>query len=186
MQVLTRVRPAELTGKKAIIASLIGAAFTAVCAQIAFHLPGNPVPVTMQVFAVICCGLMLGSKVACLAQIEYIVAGCLGAPVFAGFSAGPAALIGPSGGYLIGFIAAAFIVGLVVDRAFERNFTTACVAGIIGVGAIYAFGVAWLSVWLRIFDSSSVCWQSWMLGVAPFVGIDAVKVVVAAKLFAKR
>ena len=186
MQVLTRVKPAELTGHKAIIASLIGAAFTAVCAQLAFHLPGNPVPVTMQVFAVLCCGLMLGSKVACLAQIEYIVAGCLGAPVFAGFMGGPAALIGPSGGYLIGFVVAAFVIGLVMESVLERNLKTACIAGMIGVGAIYAFGVAWLSVWLRIFDSSSVCWQSWALGVAPFVGIDAVKVVIAAKLFGKR
>lgn len=186
MQVLTRVRPAELTGYKAILASLMGAAFTAVCAQLAFHLPGNPVPVTMQVFAVLCCGLMFGSKIACLAQIEYIAAGSLGLPVFAGFTAGPAALVGPSGGYLVGFIAAAFIVGLIVDTMLERNFTTACIAGMLGVGAIYVFGVAWLAVWLRVFDSSSVCWQSWALGVAPFVGIDAVKVVIAAKLFAKR
>lgn len=186
MQTIARIRPRELTGYRAFLASLIGAALTAACAQVAFHLPGNPVPITMQVFAVLCCGLMLGSRLGALAQLQYVVAGCLGAPVFAGFHAGPAAILGPTGGYVIGFIAAAFVVGLVADMATERTRATSCIAGLAGVLVVYVFGAGWLSVWLRVFDSSSVIWSSWVLGVAPFVGIDLVKVVLAAGLCTKR
>ena len=183
MNVLSRVSSYRLTGRRALVASLIGAALTAVCAQIAFYLPGKPVPVTMQVFAVICCGLVLGSRWAALAQIEFLTAGLLGAPVFAGFRAGPAALAGPTGGYLVGFVAAAFIVGFAFETASRRNFASACLAGAMGVCVIYTFGVAWLSVWLGPRFSGFV---PWMIGVAPFVGVDAVKVVVAAMLCAER
>jgi len=183
MNVLSRISSYRLTRRQALIASLIGAALTAVCAQIAFYLPGKPVPVTMQVFAVVCCGLVLGSRWAALAQIEFLTAGLLGAPVFAGFRAGPAALAGPTGGYLVGFIAAAFIVGYVFEAASRRNFTSACLAGAMGVCVIYAFGVAWLSIWLGPRFSGFV---PWMIGAAPFVGVDAVKVVVAAMLCADR
>lgn len=181
IRVLEQVRSQELNGRKALIASLAGAAFTAVCAQIAFHLPGNPVPYTMQVFAVLVCGMLLGPRVAALSQIQYVTVGFLGAPVFAGFTGGPAALLGPRGGYLIGFIVAAYLVGLFLDRS-DRSFRTACMAGMLGVGAIYICGASWLAVWLRLFQQNGVAWQSWLLGVAPFVGVDVVKVVLAAQL----
>ena len=183
MNVLSRVISYRLTGRRALIASLTGAALTAVCGQIAFHLPGTPVPVTMQVFAVVCCGMVLGSRWAAIAQMQFLTAGRLGAPVFAGFGAGPAALVGPTGGYLVGFVAAAFIVGYVFETASRRNFASACLAGAMGVCVIYTFGVAWLSIWLGPRFSGVV---PWMIGAAPFVGVDAVKVVAAAMLCAER
>lgn len=170
----------ELAAKKSRVAafSLLGAAFTAICAQIAFYLPGNPVPITMQVFAVLCCGLMLGSKLGALAQIEYLVVGMLGAPVFAGFKGGWAYIAGPTGGYLVGFVFAAFAVGLFAERLGRESIASRCLAALVGVVVIYTFGRAWLAVWLG--DVSSL--KSWMLGVAPFVGLDIAKAMLAATL----
>lgn len=191
MQVFARVniKPRTLTGYRAVIASLMGAAFTAVCAQVAFHLPGNPIPFTMQVFAVLCCGMVLGSKYGALSQIEYLVAGLCGAPIFADFKAGPIAFQGPTGGYLIGFIAAAFVMGYLMERVVDHTFFAMCLAGAVGVWTIYTCGAAWLAVWIQLFGRifqgySFPGWSSWMLGIAPFVGIDAVKVIIAARICA--
>jgi len=173
-------RSSELTTQKSrlVALSLLGAAFTAICAQVAFYLPGNPVPVTMQVFAVLCCGLMLGSKLGALAQIEYLIAGMLGAPVFAGFKGGLAYIAGPTGGYLVGFVFAAFVVGLFVERVGRELMLSRLLAALIGVFVVYMFGRAWLAVWLN--DLSGL--KSWILGVAPFVGLDIAKAVLAATL----
>src|SRR5689334_22502878 len=108
---------------RGLIASLGFAGLTAICAQMAFRLPWTPVPVTLQVFAVLMSGLMLGRKLGALAQLEYLVIGLMGAPVFAGFTGGPAALLGPSGGYLPGFVLGAYFAGLVWERSRSRSFT---------------------------------------------------------------
>ncbi|MCL5103394.1 MAG: biotin transporter BioY [Armatimonadetes bacterium] len=178
MQVLSQIRPRGLTGRGALAATLIGAAFTAVCAQIAFYLPGNPVPVTMQVFAVVLCGMALGSRLAAVSQLEYLAAGMLGAPVFAGFKSGLMAIAGPTLGYLIGFVAAAYVVGLFIEMT-RRSLASAFIAGMIGVGVIYTFGAAWLAIWGH---SMFPGWISWMVGAAPFAGLDAAKVALAAML----
>ena len=181
MNVIARVKARELTGYRALAASLMGAALTAACAQISFHLPGNPVPVTMQVFAAVLCGMALGGKLGALSQIEYLAAGLAGAPIFADFKAGPAAIVGPTGGYIVGFILAALVVGLVAERS-RRTFAHRCVAGFIGVAVIYTFGRAWFAVWLG--ELTGV--RSWLLGVAPFVGVDAAKVMLAAAISSQR
>jgi len=180
MQVLARVKTRQMSGTQAVMASLIGAAFTAICAQITFNLPGNPVPVTMQVFAVICCGLVLGSRYGALAQIEYLTAGLLGAPVFAGFRGGPASIALPTWGYIVGFIAAAYIVGRIIELFENPSMRSACIAGIAGVGIIHSFGAAWLSIWLQVFSGHFAGWGAWVLGSAPFIGVDTLKVFLAA------
>jgi biotin transport system substrate-specific component len=172
----------ELRGYKALVASLVGASLTAVSAQIAFYLPGNPVPVTMQVFAVACCGLLLGGRLGAISQLEYLAAGAVGAPVFAGFKGGWAALAGPTGGYLVGFVAGAFVIGLLTEKAHRRTFPTAFAAGMIGSLVILLCGRTWLSVWLGDFSG----WRSWALAVAPFIGIDAVKIAAAAVLLTRQ
>ncbi|MCE5197889.1 MAG: biotin transporter BioY [Armatimonadota bacterium] len=179
MHILTQVKTRTLSGRRAVVASLIGAAFTAVCAQVAFYLPGNPVPVTAQVFAVICCGMVLGSKYGALSQIEYLVAGLMGAPIFTGFKAGPIVLAGPTAGYLIGFICAAYVVGRLLESSPRRSFAPAVIGGLMGVGVIYAFGAGWLAVWG---GSAFPGFAAWIFGAAPFIGVDAVKVVLAAML----
>ncbi|MFQ3549596.1 MAG: biotin transporter BioY, partial [Armatimonadota bacterium] len=100
MEFATRIKQREYTTKQAIIITLLASLFTAICAQIHFYLPNNPVPVTMQVFAVVVCAFLLGSKLAFISQVQYIIGGVMGLPVFAGFKAGAIWLIGPTGGYL--------------------------------------------------------------------------------------
>ena len=183
MHVLTRSLTRPLTGRKAFAASLVGAAITAACAHIYFYLPGNPIPVTMQVFAIAACGLVLGSRWGAIAQMEYLAAGLLGAPVFAGLKCGPAALLGPTGGYLLGFAAMAFVIGYAFEHAPRRTFAAACVAGAIGVCVLYTFGVAWLSIWLGPRFSG---FTPWLVGALPFIGVDAVKVAAAAAIAVRR
>ena len=104
----------------------------------AVHLPGNPVPITLQVFAVACCRMDdAGSRLAALAQIEYLTAGLLGAPVFAHFTAGPASVCRPNRRVLVGFVAMAFVVGLITERS-PRTFSFPVYRGPCGGrGALY-------------------------------------------------
>lgn len=182
MRILERIAPRELTGSRAIIASLMGAALTMVCAQLAVYLPGNPVPVTLQVFAAILCGMALGGRLGMLSQIEYLAAGAAGLPVFAGFKAGWPVLAGPTGGYLVGMVAAAFVVGSIVEKAKLSDFRLRVIAGLIGVFVIYTFGRAWLAVWMG--DPTGI--GSWILGIAPFVAVDCLKVLAAAAICPRR
>jgi biotin transport system substrate-specific component len=166
----------QLTGWRAFAATFVGAALTVACAKLAFYLPGNPVPVTMQVFAVILCGMVLGSRLGALAQLSYFAAGLAGAPVFASGKFGIAALLSPTGGYIIGFVAAAYVVGLLTER-LQRPAPLLCgLAGLIGVFVIYTFGAGGLAVWLSVVGGKSPGMSGWMLGAAPFLALDAAKV----------
>jgi biotin transport system substrate-specific component len=122
---------------------LSGSLLVAVCAQ--FVVPFYPVPVTGQTFGVLLTGMLLGSKRGSLALVAYVAEGIAGLPVFYGGRAGPGQLIGPTGGYLIGFIVAAFVAGWLAERGWDRRFATAAAAMVIGNIVIYFFGVAWLA-----------------------------------------
>ena len=178
MRVIADIRPRELTGYRAVAATVIGAGLMVACAKLAFFLPGNPlVPVTMQVFGVVLCGMVLGSRLGAISQINYITAGLLGAPVFVGLKAGPVALLGPTGGYLIGFVVASYLTGVLVEKADARKAGSFCAAGLVGAAVVHACGVAWLSVW------GAAVWHGfgvWAVGSAPFIALDAVKVMAAA------
>jgi len=115
------------------------ALLTALGAYIRIPLPFTPVPITLQTFFVILSGAILGKRLGFLAQASYVLVGVLGLPVFQGYNAGFLYLAGPTGGYLIGFIAAAYITGFLAGR-------NAALAMSMGVLAIYAFGVFWLAV----------------------------------------
>ncbi len=182
MRILERVCTGELTGHRAAIAALTGAILTAVCAQIAFYLPGNPVPVSLQVFAVLLCGMALGSRLGFLSQLSYLAAGVAGLPVFAGFKGGWFVLAGPTGGYLVGFAVAALVVGWIVDRTPRAAFGARVLAGFTGVAVVYVLGRAWLALWMGDVTSLS----AWLLGVAPFVGADSVEVLAAAAITSGR
>lgn len=182
MRILERSILREQSGYRAFLLTLMGAGLTAVCGQIAVHLPGNPVPITLQVFAVVLCGMMLGSRLGMLAQVEYVAMGAMGLPVFAGFKGGWFALAGPTGGYLAGFIAAAFVVGWICERAAQATFSLRVLAGFVGVAVLYTFGRAWLAIWTG--DLTGL--TSWVWGVAPFVGVDCVKVIAAAAISSRR
>lgn len=143
----------------------------ALSAQIALPLPFSPVPVTFQTFVVLAAGAVLGSRLGALSVLVYLTEGMIGLPFFAKGAAGLAYLRGVTGGYLIGFVAAAFIVGLLVERGFGRKVSTAMVAMGIGNVVLYVFGIAWLQMILNITTTKAL-----FLGLYPFIAGDLYKI----------
>jgi biotin transporter BioY len=103
------------------------------------------VPVSSQTFGALLIGALLGSRRGLLAQLTYLGEGLAGLPVFAGGKFGAAHLLGPTGGYLIGFAVASFVVGLLAERGFDQHFKRAVLAMTLGDVAVFIVGIAWLS-----------------------------------------
>ena len=123
--------------------------FIALCSQIAFPLPFSPVPITGQTFAVILTGLVLGRNRALAALLMYVFEGALGLPVFApGGAIGIARLFGPTGGYIIGFIVAAFFLGYMAERGWDRSFFKTMIIILGAFAIIYSLGIFRLSFFL--------------------------------------
>ena len=140
---------------------------TAFGAKLAIPLPGTPIPFTLQLVCVLLAGSILGARLGAASQAVYLAVGAAGAPVFAA-GGGLAYLLGPTGGYLLTFPAAAYVVGLVAGRS---GGTWRLLAGLVaGIAVIQAGGVAWLSIVTGSLD------QAVLLGVGPFLIIDIVKV----------
>ena len=154
-----------------VYASLL-AALTAASALIT--IPIGEVPVILYNFFVLMMGLLLGSRWGAASIAVYLLAGGLGLPVFAGGKGGIAILLGPTGGYLIGFLPAVFIIGFISEK-FKQRFSYDIIAMLCGTAVIYAFGVIQLKI---------VLGKTWMVtmaaGVFPFIIFDIVKVVAAA------
>ena len=118
---------------------------TVVGAKVAIPLPGTPVPATLQTLPVLLAGLLLGSRLGALSQAAYVAIGLAGLPVFALPGAGPAYLLGPTGGYLIGFMAAAWLAGALAGPGSGAGFARRLAAVAVAIAAIHAAGVLWLS-----------------------------------------
>jgi biotin transport system substrate-specific component len=143
----------------------------ALCAQIAIPLPFTPVPVTLQTFAVLVTAGLLGSARGTAAVLAYLGEGFAGLPVFSGGRAGATHLLGPTGGYLLGFVIAAFVVGLLVERGAARSWLAAFAALAAGTVLVYVPGVLWLGA----FTGAD---KAFALGVSPFLIGDALKIIV--------
>ena len=137
-------------------------------AQVAIPLPFTPVPVTLQTLAVLLAGCLLGSGRGALAVIAYLGEGFAGLPVFSGGTAGISHLLGPTGGYLLGFVAAAFVVGMFAERGAARSRLGTLVMLIVGNVVLYVPGVIWLGVYTGMDRAVS-------LGFLPFVIGDLLK-----------
>ncbi|HEV8128777.1 MAG TPA: biotin transporter BioY [Candidatus Eisenbacteria bacterium] len=154
---------------------LASSGLLALSAQIAVPLPFSPVPVTAQTLALTLLAAALGRARASAMAFAYLVEGAAGLPVFAGGSAGAHILVGPTGGYLAGFVPAAWLVGALAERGFDRRFWTTALAMFAGNGVVLLFGAAWLA---RFVGAE----RALTLGVAPFLVGDVVKTVIAAVL----
>jgi len=122
-------------------------ALTAVGANVRVHLPHTPVPVTLQTFFVLLSGAWLGASRGALAQTSYAALGCLGVPLFAGFACGAPYLLGPTGGYIIGFAPSAWLVGRIMRLpAARQSLAVTLLAMFAGLCVIYAFGVVHLAL----------------------------------------
>lgn len=163
-----------------VVLAVAGSALIAICAKI--QVPMFPVPMTMQVFAVLLIGLAYGARLGLATVVLYLAEGAAGLPVFAA-GGGLAYLTGPTGGFLIGFAPAAFAAGWLSDRGWGRPALRVFVASVVGIALVYAVGVPWLANFfatakgLPLTDAIAL---SFAKGMQPFLIGDAVKAALAA------
>lgn len=155
-----------------VVLVVLFSAFVALTAQV--EIPLWPVPLTLQTLGVLFTGTVLGSRRGALALLLYLTEGALGLPVFAGGASGVGYMLGPTGGYLVGFVVAAGVVGWLAQRGWDRRLVWAAVAMVIGNVIIYVCGVAWLAVFL------GDLWGALVKGMLLFVVGDLIKIAVAA------
>ena len=150
------------------------ALLTAIAAQITFPLPWTPVPVTGQTFAVLVTGAALGWRRGAAAQLLYVALGAAGLPFYADGASGWEVATGATGGYLVGFVLSAAIVGALAERRQDRSVLTSVPAMLAGTALTYLAGVSWLAHSLGVDATTAL-----ELGLTPFVIGDAAKLVAA-------
>jgi biotin transport system substrate-specific component len=170
---LTRYLPRLDRRARDILLVFVGSIFIALMAQVEIRLPFTPVPITGQTFAVLLVGAALGSRRGAASLVLYLVEGALGLPAFAGGAGGLAYLTGATGGYLVGFVFAAALIGVLAERGLDRRFLSALPIFLVGEVVIYLFGVTWLSVLIGFQKALAA-------GLLPFLIGDAVKLIAAA------
>ena len=144
-------------------------------AFISIELPFSPVPITGQTFGVLLIAMALGRTRAAGVVAAYLAEGALGLPVFASGKAGFAVFLGPTGGYLIGFLAAAFLLGYLADKGWDRRYLTSVLAMMIGTATIFLFGLSWLGQ----FTSTG---NLLLMGLYPFLPGAVIKIALASIL----
>lgn len=172
--IYTRTFPRAAGWLRDLILILSGALLTAVLAQVKIPLPFTPVPLTGQTFAVLLVGAALGSKRGAASMVLYMAVGALGLPVFAGGASGLTYLAGATLGYLIGFVAAAYLIGLLAEQGLERSVQTSILPFLVGTAVIYICGITWLTI---VLGSLS---QAIAAGLLPFLIGDAIKLIAAS------
>ncbi|MHC1722709.1 MAG: biotin transporter BioY [Aminipila sp.] len=159
----------------------IFAAITGVTAGIIIPLPFTPIPMTLATLAVMLAGGLLGSKYGSLSMIVYVLLGAFGAPVYHGYTGGFDKLIGPTGGYLIGYILTAFITGIIIEMINKKNnLYINVVAMSLGLSSCYILGTLWF-----MFSTSTPLWAALVSCVFPFLIGDVLKIVIGAMLVTK-
>jgi biotin transport system substrate-specific component len=171
--VLPRGRVITLTSMLAF------AALTALAAQITIPIPGTPVPITGQTFAVLLAGAALGPWAGAGSQVIYWSLGAAGLPFYSDATGGWEAATGATAGYLAGFVAAAWVVGALAERGQDRNVWSAIPAFLAGNAVIYALGVSWLLVSV---DAFTTVGDALAAGFTPFVIGDVFKILLAGLL----
>jgi biotin transport system substrate-specific component len=177
---LVPVRVGERTSPRIRHALLIaaGAIFIFLCAKVSVAIPGNPVPYTLQNFGVLVVGGALGLRRGGAAAVLYVLLGLIGLPFFAEGKGGIQVIWGATGGYIVGFVLAAAIVGRLAELGWDRRIGGAIGATALGTAAIYLVGVPWLMVATGIDLPKAIA-----LGVMPFIALDIVKLLAAAAVF---
>ena len=153
---------------RAVILVALGTALLALSAKI--NLPLPYVPMTLQTLVVLMIGAAYGWRLGSVTVITYLAEGAIGLPVFAGPVGGLAPLVGPTAGYLAGFVAAAFITGWLSERGWDRSVPRLFVAMGLGHIVILAAGFAWLAFGMKLGVE-----KAWLVGIAPFVAASVIK-----------
>ncbi len=147
----------------------------ALCAQAAIPLPFTPVPLTGSTLGVLYAGALLGPRRGAAVVGLYLLQGLAGLPFFAGGAAGALVFLGPTGGYLVGFLPAAWVTGTLAERGWDRSAPRALAMMLLGSAVIFAFGAAGLARFVPVE-------RLFALGVLPFIPGDIVKSCVSAAL----
>jgi biotin transport system substrate-specific component len=168
---------------KELVEIALFAALLCVIAPFTLPVPGSPVPLSLATFGVYLAALLLGAKQGVLCVLVYLLLGMVGLPVFSGFSGGIGVLLGPTGGYLGGYVPCAFLIGWMAnakcfEKAFSgRQFVKNSVAMILGTLVCYAFGTVWF---LLVMSDSYTIVQALLVCVVPYIFFDMVKILAAA------
>lgn len=150
------------------------AALTAVLSQVA--IPIGPVPISLATFSVFLSGALLGARLGGISQCVYVLLGAVGVPVFAGFKSGLGALVGPTGGYIVGYVFAAFVVGLIAERSGGKIWKLA-LAMVAGFLTYMVLGTGWF----MILTGKNLA-AALMVCVIPFLPGDGLKMALAVLL----
>jgi len=164
--------PAGRRWLRAVGLAVLGTAFIALCAQI--RVPLWPVPITGQTFGVLALGMVYGARLGGGTLLLYLLVGSLGLPVFSDLSSGWGVMMGPTGGYIVGFVLAAVLVGRLAERGWDRSLWLTGVAMLLGNVLIYVPGLLWLGTVVG-WDKPVLAW-----GLTPFLLGDALKLALAA------
>lgn len=163
----------KIKTKQMVLIALM-TAVTCVLGPLSIPLPFSPVPISLTNFAIFLAIFVLGMKNGTISFIIYLLLGAVGVPVFSSFRGGLQVLAGPTGGYLIGFIFLALIMGFALDH-FDRKLLPTSIGMIIGMVVCYAFGTVWLAKLLSLSFKEGL-----MMGVIPYLPGDAAKIIIAA------
>ena len=163
----------KIRTKQMVLIALM-TAVTCVLGPLSIPLPFSPVPISLTNFAIFLAIFVLGMKSGTISFIIYLLLGAIGVPVFSSFRGGFQVLAGPTGGYLIGFIFLALIMGFALDH-FDRKLLPTIIGMIIGMVVCYAFGTVWLAKLLSLSFKEGL-----MMGVIPYLPGDAAKIIIAA------
>lgn len=183
---LTHVTP-DASSTIRVAAAMFAAGLTAAAAQVSVPLPFTPVPFTFQPMVVLLGAAVLGARLGMTAQLAYLAIGIAGLPVFAAspiLPQGIARLLGPTGGYLLAYPAAAFVTGSLAERGWDRRYLTALAAMAAGLAIVFAGGVSWLALLARPVapgvDGAVGFSGAIAAGLLPFLPADAIKLCLAA------
>ena len=158
--------------KKIVLIGLM-TAVTCILGPLSIPLPFSPVPISLTNFAIFLAVFILGMKDATISFIIYLLLGAVGVPVFSAFSGGLGKLVGPTGGYLFGFIFLALIMGFFMEH-FDRKIVPTIIGMIIGMAVCYIFGTVWLAKLMSLSFNEALA-----LGVLPYLAGDVAKIIIA-------
>lgn len=155
-------------------------ALLCVIAPFTIPVPGSPVPLSLATLGVYLAALLLGAKRGALSVLVYLLLGMVGLPVFSGFSGGIGILLGPTGGYLMGYVPCALLVGwLTSEKVPKRNSIRNCMAMLLGTICCYFLGTLWF---LAVMEGTYSAGQVFLLCVAPYLVFDVIKILLAAAI----
>ncbi len=168
------------TETKRLVLCGVCAALTCVLAPLSIPIPVSAVPISLATFAVLLSAALLGPKLGVISQAVYILLGCIGLPVFAGFSGGPGAIAGPTGGYIVGYLLLALVEGGIYYTLggrgrYLKKTGVLVFAMIVGTAALYALGTVWFMAATHTPLAGAL-----LACVVPFLPGDAAKIIVVA------